>query len=105
MPLKPISDDLIEQVARIIDGYAFDARYRLKRQSRQQNAIKKATDILTLAGANQTELVDALAAADRQLRILLAAMDTIDSNFHRELDPQMAHRAALLAGYNGKKNG
>jgi hypothetical protein len=35
MPLKPISDDLIEQVARIIDGYAFDARYRLKRQSRQ----------------------------------------------------------------------
>ena len=44
MPLKPISDDLIEQVARIIDGYAFDARYRLKRQSRQQNAIKKATD-------------------------------------------------------------
>jgi vesicle coat complex subunit len=102
MPLKPISDDLIEQVARIIDGYAFDARYRLKRQSRQQNAIKKATDILTLAGANQTELVDALVNADRQLRILLAAMDTIDSNFHRELDPQMSHRAALLAGYGRK---
>jgi hypothetical protein len=100
MAIKPISNRLIQQVARIIDGYAFDAPHRVKRQ---QVASRKAIDILNLAAAHQVELVDALADSHRRVRALLDVVDTIDVNFHRELDPQMAHWAALLAGYGKGK--
>jgi hypothetical protein len=80
------SNEMVLHTARIIDKHAFIGRYQLNKARRQEIAIRKATEILNGAAAHQIELVAALAQADRQLRVLLEVIDTLDTNFHKELD-------------------
>jgi hypothetical protein len=90
--------EMIERAARIIDQNAFNARNPAEQTTRRQRiAMRKAADVLALALSAQDELVEALADAHRDLKKLIEVFDTLDVNFHKQLDPDIARRDALLA--------